>query len=236
MNKPANDPASGDWLTISEAAARFAVSPRALRRAIERCQNVPETFPQTVQKTVHTKTGERSAAAFPLSFVERLAGEIRALATKADETVTGPGNVSQGEQERAGNVTENVPRNVPNVPAENAELLDQLRGEVSYLRAALEQSQANAKAALDKEQENTRAALDELKRANERAAVLIAAVGAGRLQLEPLTNSDAAAGSDAAHNVPHEASGAAERGETVEDAGTELIAEKTRPFWAFWRK
>ena len=233
---------ASDHLTISEAAARFGVPPRALRRAIERCQNVPETFPRTVQKTVRTKTGERSAVAFPLPFVERLAGEIRALAAGTEQTTTAPGNVPQGEQERAGNVTENVPRNVsgnvPNVSAESAELLDQLRGEVAYLRAALEQSAANVKAS----EENTRAALAQLAEARKEGQVLIAAAAAGRI-LPPVGSTGAiysdaaAAGPDAAQTVPPEASGAATRGETsrIDESGEPT---ETRPNWwaRLWKK
>lgn len=232
-------PAS-EWLTIAEAAARFGVSARSLRRAVDRLQNSEKergangvtnaagNVVRTRQITRQTKTGPRSAAAYEIALLSHLAGDLRGEIAEtgqsakpklnAAETVSGRG------QERGANAAGNVDTSA-------AELVDQLRGEVAFLRAAL-----------GKEQQNTAAALGELSRANERAAFLITAAGAGRLSLPPMQTAETGeAASDVVNAAPapivdttQERTHAPYSGETMETGQSVKPSEKRR-FWAFWK-
>lgn len=119
----------------------------------------------------------------------------------------------------------------------DAALVAQLQSENAFLRDALKS-----------EQENTRAALAELSRAREQAAVLIAAVGAGRLQLAPTEPIRAGMNEGEASNetVKETAAGPAfdssqeaTHGDLRADAGQigqNVGSVEKRPFWAFWKK
>ena len=91
------------FLTVAEASERWGVSTRRVRHVLERSAKHSANVPQTRQKTFRTKTGERSAVAYPADW-------IGALLTKNEESAL--------HQERSAN-TPNIPHG--NIPKQGAE-------------------------------------------------------------------------------------------------------------------
>jgi hypothetical protein len=63
---------SEEFVTIAEAAERWSVPARRVRHVLERCAKRGGNVPQTLQKTFRTKTGERSAVAYPVAWLGAL--------------------------------------------------------------------------------------------------------------------------------------------------------------------
>jgi TolA-binding protein len=119
----------------------------------------------------------------------------------------------------AGHVSGNV-RPVSGVMSEEAAstaatdaLIDQLRGEVAFLRSALE-----------REQETARAALRELNEERQRGMILLAATAAGRIQ--PLDGSQTSAG--AGQDMPKEARQSTDTNDTAPAAVSVPDAPETK--------
>lgn len=252
-----------EWLTIGEAAARFGVPARSLRRAIERCQNAARerganeangarNSVTTRQVTRHTRTGERTAAAFPVAFLEHLAVEIQAVPQGEGQSPHPNGNgaqTRQGTQSEPGtNGAENAanedsaPRSAPlDARAQNVVTLALLEAENERLRADLErerigrqQEVTRLSSALEREQVLTLEALrvashtqSELQTLRDRAA-LLEGQNAHLIEALPVASSDG-------HTPPHEAAQSATTNETADD-GTQQPQAAPRPWWQFWKE
>ena len=238
MNDASGPDAPDTWLTIAEAAARFSVLPRSLRRAVTRYQNAAPNGEKNVvltrTQTRSTKTGPRSVTTFPADFLSRLAADLRGdnegegenIALNANVAPNGDTIAANGDMNTAPTVSERGQERGPDGDAPDAALVTQLQSEVAFLRAALEKEQENTKA----EQENTRAALAELSRAREQAQILIAATAAGRLQL--VSNETASVGD-------RENSAQADTQEVSNDfhsAEKAIGTEKRASWWEFWKR
>jgi len=162
-----------EFVTIAEAARRLGIAPRQVRRYAERLK--PE---DTCRDTIGTGTGKDSV---PLRV--RFSAVI-ALRDEGKAQGQGKDTTEDRDRDTVGTVEDSVPALLRDIIArQDAEI-------------------ANLRASLNKSQENTAAALAELQRANERSAVLIAAVGAGRLQIPAAQTDSGNADSGAAVTLP----------------------------------
>jgi hypothetical protein len=154
------------FVTVSEAARALGISDRqALRyagRLSDADRRASETGPTRVRlEALRALRGERQNARSPR---EEVHGTSDAMSD------AGPTSVRPGPTHDGGHASD---------AASNA-LVEQLKGEVAFLRAALE-----------REQETARAALAELHEERQRAAVLITAAATGRLVAPEMAGANA---------------------------------------------
>lgn len=65
-------PEASKFVTVAEASERWGVPARRVRHVLERSAKRGETAPETFQKTFRTRTGERSAVAYPVAWLGAL--------------------------------------------------------------------------------------------------------------------------------------------------------------------
>ena len=130
---------AGDFVTVAEASERWSVPARRIRHVLERSVKRGETPPETLQKTFRTKTGERSAVAYPVAWLGTL------IDVENPQAETLQRSVAERSANEAKQIAEPLQRSAP----ERSELSDwKARALVAEARAELlEKSVADAQKA-----------------------------------------------------------------------------------------
>lgn len=168
--------AVGEWLTVAEAAHLLNVPARRIRHVLERSAKQGENAPETRQKVTRTKTGERTATAYPRLWLVAL------LENDTHENVPQPSAETRQEPY--------AERSAPE-PTERSEDWRARALVAEALLVELRDRVAKADDALKREQANAAAALAQSRGADQRLAAVLAATG--RLQVEAPKTADATA-------------------------------------------
>ena len=169
---------AGDFVTVAEASERWSVPARRIRHVLERSVKRGETPPETLQKTFRTKTGERSAVAYPVAWL----GTLIDVENPQAETL------QRSAFERSANEAKQIAEPLQRSAPERSELSDwKARALVAEARAELlEKSVTDVQAERDRWADQGASLTEALRAAQDEARAARLMPSRPAMQIEPL--------------------------------------------------